>query len=349
MYEQTRKFRTTPGASLAGDSTLGRGGHASGSRPEVGRDPRRGFPMEDSACPRRRRSVVRQAGPRCHAEADRQTMSAVVEVFAARAAQARLVDRTLDATANRPIDREKVFGPVRPVRRMAFAAATWLELPEAGTESTRARRCSHRAVAQARLAALKKTLEIAAAPWYSSMNRALCCSRPCVALGLPGERRPCWTAGIGTTVCRSSRSLPSLRSAGGWASISTSWITTSSRTILKCLSLACCSGWAGQSSWSWIVGPSIERARGDSKNDSAAASMWNGCPPMRRSLIPMNRFGTTRNTPTWPTSFPRTSCTSGNRLPSRFVAHEATKPCCDPSSNMQNSNFESISFQVKGQ
>ena len=118
-------------------------------------------------------------GPAC------QTCTAV----AGRAAQGRLRCRIVDPAAGCPIDRAAVRRVVPLDARRPDAARIGLLLSEASGTKQRARSPSGCHVARTGMAPDKKGAKNVKLAWFSSTNRALCCSRCGGEPGRPRESR----------------------------------------------------------------------------------------------------------------------------------------------------------------
>lgn len=349
MDATSEKSSAASGASPRSDSTLEGWTLASGRGTLAERFARRRVAVEKSLRSRWSPGAACQASFRANSQAVGKTVRQAGATVETRTAPTRLDDRTVDATTHRRVDRKRVRRPLRPIGRMASLEADWLELSEARAEGARAGPTGRREMAPARLAALKKTPVAAGDRWSCSMNRGSCCSRPYDVLGRRKAKRPSWTVGIGTIDCRSSRHLRFLRSEGDWVFTSISSTTISWRMISKSSSRGSSNGLAARSHSSWIVGRCIGRALGGWKDVSASESVWSGCPLTHRNSTPTNKSGTTPNTPTWPTSFPTTSCTWESRLPNRCATRKVASRCCTRFLNTPDSNSEVFTLLFKAQ
>lgn len=319
----------TSGASPRSDSTLEGRARASGRGAPSGSFAGCRVAVEKGLRSRWPQGVACQASFRANSQAFGTTVRHARTAVETRTAPTRLDNRAVDTATYCRVDRKRIRRPLRPIECMASPETVRLELSEARAKGARAGPTDRRLVASARLATLKKTRAAAGDRWSCSMNRAFCCSRPCGVLGRRKAKLPFWTVGNDTIGCRSSRRLRFLLSEGAWAFTSTSLTIISSPMTSRSSWHGFSGGLVARSHWSWIGGRYIDRALDDWKNVSVGESVWNGCPLTHRNSTPTNKYGTTRNTPTWPTSFPTTSCILASRSPNRCVTLKVTIPCCD--------------------
>ena len=240
LHENTWNTSGIATATVSGHRLATEGPSAQSGGTPVRRLTRFDLEVEAPVRPRRPQGVEGQTPSRSGTQADRTAMRQVGSVVVEGTATARLCQCVMDLAANRQANSQTVWCDVRSVRRLACVTSDGLELPETRTPCSRTQRTGHRRLANAGLAADKKTREKAVGPSFSWMKVASCCNRPFAVRGDHEAKPPFTIAGTAEIVCRLSRRLAFRRNGFGWDCTSTCPTTTSPR-MTPALSWRCTS------------------------------------------------------------------------------------------------------------
>lgn len=207
--------------------------------------------------------------------------------------------RSVDLEADRPVDREAISHFVPPQPCLAVTSRHGVELPEARTPSSPTRRSGHCPLETISLAPYKKTLNVLAPIWSSSMNPVSCLSPTWPAPGPQKGKRPSFAISTNKIESRRSAPWPCPPSGDNWPSILIfapailrGWMSEPSSNT--------CSGiFGGPWSCCGIGERSIAAAKSSSGSETIQDCMWNRSLPMPRNSILRNMSGT-RPTAPWP-------------------------------------------------
>jgi len=196
-----------------------------------------------------------------------------VEVAAEGSAGLRPCDGSMDAEACGPGDRARVRRSVSPLLRVDDPGGFGVELSEAGVPGPGAGREGHPAMAQAAVAAYKKTPEERGVASSLLTKAASCCNRWCDGPGPREGRRRFNRSGSGTTDFRSSARSPLPR--GDVESGSTGRFADGTSVVEMWWASCGMSGgiFAGASPSSWTAGAFTRGARFPELNP--AEQVWN--------------------------------------------------------------------------
>lgn len=228
-------------------------------------------------------------------------------------------------------------------------ACAGLDLSEARTARTRARRSEDCPLASARLASPKKRARGEKLALFSRM-RAVSCSNP--RGDEPGHRaakRPCSTPGIVTTGSRRSARLRFRPTAESSACTFASSSGTSARKIWWTACGNCTANSAGRPSWFGIVRAPIAKQPVCCCKITRAGCASSGCRLTRRTSILPSSVGITPSIPTSPTSCLTTPTNSNKQCGNRSVNNAQTKNFSVPTSRLLNSDFNQAHWLRRGQ
>ncbi len=142
---------------------------------------------------------VGRASPSSHSWASAQALGVpkgeAAEALGGGPSPVRICHGPVDAEARGRGDRTIVWRALSPLPRVESPGEVGLELPEAGAPRPGAGRSGNREMAQAALAAYKKTPGSKHVASFFSTKAALCCSRWCDARGPRGVRPHSMTMG----------------------------------------------------------------------------------------------------------------------------------------------------------
>ena len=284
-----------------------------------------GQALEGGVEKRRHRKPRRQTSPWSCTTTLRLPKTAITENPDSRSASQWLFHRLVDMSSRSPGDSTTLWREVSCWSCVAFVAKVELELPEAGTPRTRARRIGDWPLASANLASPKKRARVEKLALSSRTRAVLCFSPRAVAPGRRADKRPCSIVGTGMIACRQPTSSPSLRNvvASGCIFVCSkgtcarkTWCRWCDNCIVTC---------GGRSFWYGTVPARTAKRRDCFWRTIRPGCGSSGCRPTPPILTRPSNVGIRPRTPTWQTSCQMTWNICGNPCGNRSCVNVATK------------------------